>query len=235
MSMNVKMETTVVVLIIPSAPIHWYVYQSSSLWYSYVIQCLVLCQHTGMSVITLGFVRLSMHWYVCWFTGTCMSVNTLVCISIYMYSNVSFNTLLLQSIHCYAMSVNTLVCLSKHLFVCQYTGMSVNTLLCLSIHWYFCQYTGISVNTPVCTSCKCTTLFSWFQGSFNCGECIEDYIGNQTIGCREMTTMCPDGITECHKHALCIVGTSGFDCQVCLFDIWINYFCHLYLWSITCK
>ncbi|XP_078314791.1 thrombospondin-3-like [Crassostrea virginica] len=50
-------------------------------------------------------------------------------------------------------------------------------------------------------------------GSFNCGECIEDYVGNQTIGCREMTTMCPDGITECHKHALCIMGTSGFDCQ----------------------
>lgn len=42
MSMNVKMETTVVVLIIPIAPIHWYVYQNSSLWYVFQYTAIVL-------------------------------------------------------------------------------------------------------------------------------------------------------------------------------------------------
>lgn len=116
----------------------------------------------------------------------------------------------------------------------------------LSIHCYCigCYCIGVffwllsTICLMKCSRVKwrtCTTLYSSWQGSFNCGECIEDYVGNQTIGCREMTTMCPDGITECHKHALCIMGTSGFDCQVCLFGIWINYFCHLFQWSITCK
>lgn len=50
-------------------------------------------------------------------------------------------------------------------------------------------------------------------GSFMCGDCFDDYTGNQTVGCQEMTTLCPDAITECHKHALCIMGTSGYDCQ----------------------
>lgn len=40
--MNVKMETTVVVLIIPIAPIHWYVYQNSSLWYVFQYTAIVL-------------------------------------------------------------------------------------------------------------------------------------------------------------------------------------------------
>ena len=42
MSMNVKMETTVVVLIIPIAPIHWYVYQYSSIWYVFQYTAIVL-------------------------------------------------------------------------------------------------------------------------------------------------------------------------------------------------
>ncbi|XP_061172263.1 cartilage oligomeric matrix protein-like isoform X2 [Saccostrea echinata] len=50
-------------------------------------------------------------------------------------------------------------------------------------------------------------------GSFVCGECFDDYTGNQTVGCREMKTFCPDGVKECHKHAMCIMGTSGYDCQ----------------------
>lgn len=50
MSMNVKMETTVVVLIIPIAPIHWYVYQNSSLWYVFQYTAIVLV------AIVLGFL-----------------------------------------------------------------------------------------------------------------------------------------------------------------------------------
>ena len=49
MSMNVKMETTVVVLIIPIAPIHWYVYQYSIVWYVFQYTAIVLV------AIVLGF------------------------------------------------------------------------------------------------------------------------------------------------------------------------------------
>ncbi|XP_056022997.1 cartilage oligomeric matrix protein-like isoform X2 [Ostrea edulis] len=50
-------------------------------------------------------------------------------------------------------------------------------------------------------------------GSFICGECFDDFTGNQTVGCEEIKTLCPDGVSECHKHALCIIGVSGYDCQ----------------------
>lgn len=57
MSMNVKMETTVVVLIIPIAPIHWYVYQNSSLWYVFQYTAIVLV------AIVLGFFVIINHTY----------------------------------------------------------------------------------------------------------------------------------------------------------------------------
>ncbi|XP_037081699.1 cartilage oligomeric matrix protein-like isoform X2 [Pollicipes pollicipes] len=40
------------------------------------------------------------------------------------------------------------------------------------------------------------------EGSFYCGECIEGFVGNQTVGCRNRPGLCPDG-TQCDGNAEC--------------------------------
>ncbi|CAG0916319.1 unnamed protein product [Notodromas monacha] len=45
------------------------------------------------------------------------------------------------------------------------------------------------------------------EGSFYCGECIEGFIGNQTVGCGESPGRCPDG-TMCDGNAECFLPPS---------------------------
>ena len=40
-------------------------------------------------------------------------------------------------------------------------------------------------------------------GSFNCGECIPGYVGNQRQGCSNRPGICPDG-TVCDENAECL-------------------------------
>ena len=53
------------------------------------------------------------------------------------------------------------------------------------------------------------------EGSFYCGECIEGYVGNQTVGCRTRPGLCPDG-TQCDGNADCekLFGSRGYTCKV---------------------
>ena len=52
-------------------------------------------------------------------------------------------------------------------------------------------------------------------GSFMCGECIEGFIGNQSIGCTADGSACPDG-TLCDKNAECYMrrGFTRYQCRV---------------------
>ncbi|XP_022106207.1 cartilage oligomeric matrix protein-like [Acanthaster planci] len=47
------------------------------------------------------------------------------------------------------------------------------------------------------------------QGSYICGECLEGFRGNQTVGCTR-PRLCPDGTTfSCHEHAECKIKRNG--------------------------
>ncbi|XP_043220048.1 cartilage oligomeric matrix protein-like isoform X2 [Amphibalanus amphitrite] len=52
------------------------------------------------------------------------------------------------------------------------------------------------------------------EGSFYCGECIEGFVGNQTVGCRDRPGLCPDG-TQCDGNANCErpYGSSSYICR----------------------
>lgn len=52
------------------------------------------------------------------------------------------------------------------------------------------------------------------QGSFICGECIEGFIGNQTVGCHPHPGTCPDG-TICDGNANCELrrGFGRYQCR----------------------
>ncbi|XP_052796018.1 cartilage oligomeric matrix protein-like [Mya arenaria] len=51
-------------------------------------------------------------------------------------------------------------------------------------------------------------------GSYKCGDCVDGYTGNQTVGCFRRVTVCPD-LTECNEYARCVSrpGITGFLCQ----------------------
>ncbi|XP_018496596.2 cartilage oligomeric matrix protein [Galendromus occidentalis] len=51
-------------------------------------------------------------------------------------------------------------------------------------------------------------------GSYRCGDCIEGFIGNQSVGCRPRPGLCPDG-TECDGNAECFMrrGSTRFQCR----------------------
>lgn len=51
-------------------------------------------------------------------------------------------------------------------------------------------------------------------GSYECGDCLTGYAGNQTIGCLRRVTICPD-FTECSEYARCLPSfvSEGFVCQ----------------------
>ena len=51
-----------------------------------------------------------------------------------------------------------------------------------------CVVNSLCLNTP---------------GSFNCGECIPGYVGNQRQGCSNRPGICPDG-TVCDENAECL-------------------------------
>ena len=51
-----------------------------------------------------------------------------------------------------------------------------------------CVINSLCINTP---------------GSFNCGECIPGYVGNQRQGCSNRPGICPDG-TVCDENAECL-------------------------------
>lgn len=52
------------------------------------------------------------------------------------------------------------------------------------------------------------------QGSFVCSECIEGFVGNQTVGCHPHPGTCPDG-TVCDGNAECVIrrGYSRYQCR----------------------
>lgn len=54
-----------------------------------------------------------------------------------------------------------------------------------------------------------------FQGSYYCGECIEGFVGNQTVGCHNLPGLCPDG-KQCDGNANCIkpFGLNHYVCEV---------------------
>ncbi|ELT88470.1 hypothetical protein CAPTEDRAFT_172504 [Capitella teleta] len=43
------------------------------------------------------------------------------------------------------------------------------------------------------------------RGSHRCGECNLGYTGSQALGCQPMKGLCPDGLTICHEHAVCVL------------------------------
>lgn len=54
-------------------------------------------------------------------------------------------------------------------------------------------------------------------GSYTCGDCVDGYQGNQTVGCHEKsmsTVICPDGCI-CHQDAYCVKrkGMIKYECQ----------------------
>ncbi|CAL4094625.1 unnamed protein product, partial [Meganyctiphanes norvegica] len=52
------------------------------------------------------------------------------------------------------------------------------------------------------------------EGSYFCGDCIEGFSGNQTVGCKARPGLCPDG-TQCDENADCIkpYGLNYYICQ----------------------
>lgn len=59
-------------------------------------------------------------------------------------------------------------------------------------------------------------VFVFFgQGSFKCGDCLEGFFGNQSVGCEDTPGMCPDG-TRCDVNADCekLPGMSKYRCKV---------------------
>ncbi|KAK4012101.1 hypothetical protein OUZ56_021199 [Daphnia magna] len=52
------------------------------------------------------------------------------------------------------------------------------------------------------------------EGSFQCGECLEGFFGNQAVGCEDTPGMCPDG-TRCDANADCErpTGTGPYRCK----------------------
>lgn len=65
-------------------------------------------------------------------------------------------------------------------------------------------------------------------GSYICGECIEGFIGNQSVGCTADGSACPDG-TICDKNAECFIrrGFTKYQCRVS------NSHCHQLLLAPT--
>ena len=53
------------------------------------------------------------------------------------------------------------------------------------------------------------------KGSFRCGDCLEGFFGNQSLGCEDTPGMCPDG-TRCDANADCekLPGMSKYRCKV---------------------
>ena len=51
--------------------------------------------------------------------------------------------------------------------------------------------------------CVSNSLCLNTPGSFNCGECIPGYVGNQRQGCSNRPGICPDG-TVCDENAECL-------------------------------
>ncbi|XP_069980586.1 cartilage oligomeric matrix protein isoform X3 [Penaeus vannamei] len=52
------------------------------------------------------------------------------------------------------------------------------------------------------------------EGSYYCGECIEGFVGNQTVGCHNLPGLCPDG-KQCDGNANCIkpFGLNHYVCE----------------------
>lgn len=52
------------------------------------------------------------------------------------------------------------------------------------------------------------------EGSFRCGDCLDGFFGNQTVGCHDAPGVCPDG-TRCDANAECVlpVGLGTYTCK----------------------
>ncbi|XP_066951046.1 cartilage oligomeric matrix protein isoform X2 [Macrobrachium rosenbergii] len=52
------------------------------------------------------------------------------------------------------------------------------------------------------------------EGSYFCGDCIDGFVGNQTMGCHNRPGLCPDG-RQCHINADCIkpFGLNSYVCK----------------------
>ncbi|KAK7501595.1 hypothetical protein BaRGS_00007026 [Batillaria attramentaria] len=52
-------------------------------------------------------------------------------------------------------------------------------------------------------------------GSYQCGDCLEGYVGDQSQGCSQEGQLCPDGTTRCSINAKCVKrrGKKGYFCQ----------------------
>ncbi|KAK3864814.1 hypothetical protein Pcinc_029530 [Petrolisthes cinctipes] len=52
------------------------------------------------------------------------------------------------------------------------------------------------------------------DGSYQCGECLAGFTGNQTVGCHNRPGLCPDGL-QCHEDAYCVkpFGRGSYICK----------------------
>ncbi|XP_064653280.1 cartilage oligomeric matrix protein-like [Lineus longissimus] len=62
--------------------------------------------------------------------------------------------------------------------------------------------------------CTVNSLCVNSPGSFQCGDCLEGFEGNQTIGCTKKLNTCGDGVTICDGNANCAL-RRGFDHYIC--------------------